>query len=183
MSLINDALKRAKESQPANPPPAPSPQFRPAEPVPTAGQGLAILVPFALLFIALIGLFFLWEVRHKTGGLRVAAATKPAVPANPAPETKPVTPVAVSIPNAAMSPPVPQKPIVPPAAAVPVVSAPAPIRLQAIFYSPGHSSAIISGRTVRAGDVFKGFRVVTIGKNSATLASATATNVMTLEEQ
>jgi hypothetical protein len=55
-------------------------------------------------------------------------------------------------------------------------------KLQAIFFVPGHSSAIISGKTVRAGDKVLGFRVAVIDRSSATLVSATQTNVMTLEQ-
>jgi hypothetical protein len=62
-----------------------------------------------------------------------------------------------------------------------MVSAPS-LKLQAIFYAPGHSSAIISGKTVHAGDTFKGYRVAAITQTSATLVSATQTNVMTLEQ-
>ena len=57
------------------------------------------------------------------------------------------------------------------------------LKLQAIFYAPGHSSAMINGKTVKTGDVYKGFRVTAITQTSATLVSATQTNVMTLEEQ
>jgi hypothetical protein len=63
-----------------------------------------------------------------------------------------------------------------------IVSAPEPVlKLKAIFYSPGHTTAIINGKTVKAGDVYKGFRVAAITQTSATLVSATQTNVMTLE--
>jgi hypothetical protein len=56
------------------------------------------------------------------------------------------------------------------------------LKLQAIFFAPGHSSAIISGKTVRVGTLLKGFRVTAISETSATLVSATQTNVMTLEQ-
>jgi len=184
MSLINDALKRAKEAQPINPPSAPGPQFRPAEPAPTTGRGMGMTVLFVGVLIAFIGVIFLVKIKHAPARIQVAAETRPATQVNIVSETKPVVPpVATPTPIRTMSPSAPQKPVALQTAPVPVVSVPAPIRLQAIFYSPGHSSAIISGRTVRAGDVFKGFRVAAIGKNSATLVSATQTNVMTLEEQ
>jgi hypothetical protein len=41
---------------------------------------------------------------------------------------------------------------------------------------------MIGGRTVRAGDLVKGYRVAAITENSATLVSASETNVMTLEQ-
>jgi hypothetical protein len=64
-------------------------------------------------------------------------------------------------------------------AVAPVIQ-PAP-KLQAIFFAPGHSTAIIDGKTVRAGDAIRNFRVAAITQSSATVFSYTQTNVLVLK--
>ena len=173
MSLINDALKRAKEAQQKSSTTAPGPQFRAVEPVPSAAQGMGLILPVVLiLLVLLVGLFF-WLNRQKAAAREPIAETKPV-----APETKSPAQVAAIPTPAPVAKPEPAAPPVAPAPA----AAPE-LKLQAIFFSPGHSSAMINGKSVRAGDVFKNFRVAAITESSATLVSATETNVMTLEEQ
>lgn len=173
MSLINDALKRAREAQPQSPPPAADLQLRPAEPAPTVGNGMGMLVPALVGFLVLIGGFILWHVeQHPAAAKQVTPETKAA--SFTAPEIKaPVQVAAVPAPN----PPAPA-----PTVAPVFVPPPVPLKLQAVFFAPGHSSAIINGKTVRAGDKFKGFRVAAIAETSATLVSATETNVIVLEQ-
>lgn len=146
------------------------------------------MVPFILVAIALIGLFFLWQARQKTARNQPPSEAKPTAVINQTPEARtqpspPVQAVAVATPNSTMNPaaaakPVEQTPVVTDASTLP---APA-LKLQAIFYSPGRSSAIISGKTVRAGDTLKGFRVTAITQNSAMLVSASETNVLALDQ-
>ena len=178
MSLVNDALRRAQDAQKKTQPTAPGPALRPAEPTAPEKRGVGILVPVIILIVAIGGLILILQDRQKsetrqpkigsklTTSVAVVAETKPPVQQVTTPAIAPAAPVAV----------VAEKP-----APVPVVSAP-PLKLQAIFYAPGHSSAIISGKTVHAGDTFKGYRVAAITQTSATLVSATQTNVMTLEQ-
>lgn len=185
MSLVNDALKRAKEAQQKTPPTAPGPQLRPAEPTPTppTGRGTAMLVPIILVLIAVVGFVLIWPARRRAVELPQKVEAK-APPANSPVETKPpVQPAAISIPNTAVTPPATQKPAASPTAPAPTVSIPSSPKLQAIFFTPGHPSAIINGKTVRVGDMIKGFRVAAITQTSATLVNTTQTNVMTLEEQ
>jgi MSHA biogenesis protein MshK len=176
MSLVNDALKRAKDAQQKGPPSAPAPQLRPAEAAPAEKRGMGMTVPLVIAVIAIAGLLFVWKNRHPAAAREAAAETKPAAPVNAAPATKlPVQSVAVSTPA----------PAAPATAATPapVASPPAPLlKLQAIFFAPGRSTAIISGKTVRVGNTFKGYRVTAITETSATLVSNTETNVMTLEQ-
>jgi heme/copper-type cytochrome/quinol oxidase subunit 2 len=181
MSLINDALKRAKDAQQPSAPPAPAPQLHPVEPVSTTARGMGTMAPVTAVVIVLVALFLLWQAREKTGTRLSAAQTQPITPINPAPEIKPaVATVAVATPAPAPNPSAIEQ-LAAPAATAPVVAVPA-LRLQAIFFAPGRSSAMISGRTVRTGDLVKGYRVVAITGSSATLVSATETNVMTLEQ-
>jgi len=178
MSLVNDALRRAQDAQNKSQPPAPA--LRPAHPVIPQKSGVGLMVPVIIAVVAIGGLFLIWQnnrqknearqpvVEPKPTAVVLAPETKPPVQQVPAPTPTPAAPVAVT-----------EKP-----APASVISAPAPqLKLQAIFYAPGHSSAIISGKTVHAGDNFKGFRVAAIAQTSATLVSATETNVMTLDPE
>ncbi len=182
MSLINEALKRAKDAQQKTPPSAPGPQFRPPEPMPPQTRGLGLTVPLVIALFAVAGLVFVWVKQHKSGARKSAVETRPATPA-----VAPVAAAPRANPPVHVAKPTPVAPVVatpaPAVAPEPTVSAPAPeLRLQAIFFSPGHSSAIISGKTVRVGNTLKGFRVAAITQASATLVSATQTNVMMLEQ-
>jgi MSHA biogenesis protein MshK len=176
MSLVNDALRRAKEAQQKGAPAAAVPQLRPAAAAPIEKRGMGMTVPLVIATVAIVGLLFVWKNQHPAAAREPLPETKPI--ANPPAETKPVVqPVAVSTPA-----PVAPAAAMPTAAPVPV-AAPAPaLKLQAIFFAPGRSSAIISGKTVRVGNTFKGYRVAAITETSATLVSATGTNVMTLEQ-
>jgi hypothetical protein len=68
MSLINDALRRAKQAQ-QDPPPAPAatvPHFRPIEPnAQHAKHGLGVAVPVFLALVSLLGLLLLWELSKR----------------------------------------------------------------------------------------------------------------------
>ena len=59
---------------------------------------------------------------------------------------------------------------------------PAPLRLQAIIFNPKRPLAMISGKTLFIGDKLGDLRVVAISKESAILAGAGQTNVLTLSE-
>jgi len=174
MSLVNDALRRAQDAQRKSQPPVPNPQFRPAEPVAPEKRGRGMLVPAVIAIVAIAGLILIFHGRQKTEARQTTVDPKPAAPVVAVAETKPpIQQVATPAP-APTAPMVAEKP----------APAPAPVlKLQAIFFAPGHSSAIISGKTVRAGESFKGFRVASITQTSATLVSATQTNVMTLKTE
>jgi hypothetical protein len=66
--------------------------------------------------------------------------------------------------------------------APPTPPKPAPLRLQAIIFTPKRPSAMISGRTLYVGDKLGDLRVVAIDKESATLTGAGQTNVLSLPE-
>jgi hypothetical protein len=79
MSLINDALKRAREAQQQLPSPlSPGPQLRPIEPAQQARHGLGLLVPVGLGVIALLGLFLVWQAAQGRGSIQVSAPKVPA---------------------------------------------------------------------------------------------------------
>jgi hypothetical protein len=85
MSLINDALKRAKEAQAKAPAPEGSiPHLRPVEASRSGLRGTGLLLPIVLTLVALGGLFFLWQgvprniqVRAANGVPAAGAATNP----------------------------------------------------------------------------------------------------------
>jgi hypothetical protein len=136
MSLINDALRRAKEVQPQAPPPGlPDLQLRPIEPAQQARHGLGLLLPIALTVVALCALFFLWRLSRGDAVNRPAQAktrtTSPPtvdLPSPPAPTTAEATPAAVSqAPD-----PSPTSPQPPPASAALMVASNTPAPANAL---------------------------------------------------
>lgn len=154
MSLINDALKQTKQSQPQTPP-SPPPSLSPVEPAPSGGGNWLVPVLIILLFAA-AGIFVgLSLSRH---ALPVAAASK-------------VKPVTSSLP--VVTHPAPNTNTV-----VAVAPRPEP-KLQGILLAT-RPSAIVDGKTVFVGDWVAGLRVVAITKDSVTLQSDTETKVLSL---
>jgi hypothetical protein len=210
MSLINDALRRAKEAQQQTPPP-PSPElpFRPVEPAQqSARRGLGLLLPVALAAVALLLLLFAWgwtqthgahtplEVNARTANGPQATTPAPAVTVRPAPAKTPA-PAAVPTTGAAagLAMDATDASADEPLASVeeseatntPAITAapppkPAPLRLQAIIFNPKRPSAMIGGKTLFVGDKVGDLRVVAIDKDSATLAGGGQTNVLNLAE-
>jgi len=166
MSLINDALKRARQTQQKNPPGGPA--LFPAEIRTTGGIGWFLLVLIiALVFAA--GLFIALALFRRvpaqppvtvalenvaTQHVASASVAVPATPSRPpAPVSTPV-PLAtneMSVSNAAPAPPPPQT------------------QLQGIIYDPVNPWAIVNGKTVYVGDHLGDFRVKEITKDSVTL--------------
>jgi hypothetical protein len=104
MSLINDALKQAKQAQQeAAPPPAPNLQLRPIEPMQYTRRSVAFLWPASLVVVSLLLLFFVWQearriappppielqARASTPAARAAAPQPTPAPAAPAPAVQP----------------------------------------------------------------------------------------------
>ncbi len=186
MSLVNDALKRASEAHSRRAPtPVADLPLRPVEPGTKPGIGLVL--PATLLTIILAALISLVLARRSGGntpnpppvksgllGITVAAKSPPPLhlaPAAPVPVIAvesapvPVMPIALAQPNSSPAP----------------TAVVAPLRLQAVFYTPPRPSAIISGKTVQVGDSLRGLQVVAIGSSSALLQGANQTNFLTLE--
>jgi hypothetical protein len=94
MSLINDALKRAKHARPETPAQvSPNIPFRPVESgSQPARHGLGVLLPVALAAVGLLTLLLFWELSKREslappqpkGQLAVAARTLPSSEAQPA---------------------------------------------------------------------------------------------------
>ena len=206
MSLINDALKRATQAQPANPA-APEPE-RPMQPVEQArAVGLPVYFTPVLLFIICGAWWFLlrgWEARRQAGlyppvvtvqARELAKLTAPAGAAQPTPANRhfkldqPATP---SVASAASAPTEAQakETASTVGAEVPVQAAtvahdaapiPAPLKLQGIFYRPTNPSAVVNSRTVFVGDIIANGKVKAIDRQSVTIDLGGETKVLTLE--
>ena len=137
MSLINDALKQARQAPPRNTPST----LPPLQPAHEEHSHTAVwLVPAIIIFLVFAAIFFIgWASMHRTvNSIVTAPPDAPAVV-----EAEPIRTVAA----------VPEP--------VPVVELP---RLQGIFYSPTAPSAIMDGKTIRPGDTFKQYKVKDITK-------------------
>jgi len=147
MSLINDALKRARHNHTPRDPQNPLP------PLPPAGQSTPVsawLAPTVVIFLIVAAIFFIaWAVAHHSVQTIVSAPPDPVI----------VTQQAAEVALPVITPPPPPPPLNPPDAP----------RLQGIFYSPTAPAAIVDGKTVRPGDHFHGYRVTEITKFTVTL--------------
>ena len=186
MSLINDALKQAKQTQQQNPPPTPPLQFQPVEPEqPKSARAPLLFVGLALGLIVVVALggLFVWFVSQKSAAelhvsARTANETAKAVTAD-----SPVEPSSTHA-RATVPPPAPvglgTNALTATATVEPTVS-PTP-KIQGIAFHETHPTAILNGKTVVIGDRVGGFRVLAITRNSVTVGSDTATNVLSLSE-
>lgn len=206
MSLINDALRRAKQAQQEAPAPpiAPVPQLRPVEPSSQAARhSLGLMLPLSLAAIALLSLLLYWELSKRDGSL-LSAQPSSALPvaARGLPSSSASPDNLVSGTTAADSAAAANTPAL---AAQPNSSSngsnslavaagsetnhsaatesavPAPLKLQGIIYSPQRPSAIISGRVVFVGERLHEYRVIAIHKDSVLLIGAGQTNLLSLE--
>ena len=179
MSLINDALKRATQAQPAVPPPAQtSAPMEPAVPVRPPGTP-AYFVPVLLVTLSLSCWFLVkaWDTRRSDKGESMLATTPRVVMARelrPPPEDT-ASPVPVpdsSAPDAAAAATGNESaPLEPPKPA---------FKLQGIFYRPSRPSAVVNTKTVFIGDRIAGAKVKRITMDSVTLEIDGRTEVLTL---
>jgi hypothetical protein len=209
MSLINDALKRTKEAQQQNPPPAGGPTLRPADAAPAKSGSGAQMLLFTLVAAIILGNLLLWLALKDRGHQPTAAnnatpvavaAAAPAAPAAPvavaavAPPAAPAEPVAPAPTNlapaalatadaptnaAVAGTTITNEPATEPAVVF-VNPKPAPLRLQSIIYNPSRPSAMIGGKFLFLGDSIQGFRLIAIDQETVTLAGNGQTNVLRL---
>jgi hypothetical protein len=203
MSLINEALKRAKRTQPAAPS-AEGPVLRPADPVRHADEGPGLLLPLLIGVVLVLACILLWQWFH-AGATAQVRARSISTEANPAPVAAMTVSSPVSVqPKAPVTPTIPVPAanaqasggntstdrdvgasIEPDATNVVAVpeSKPQPptYKLQSIFYRPKSPSAVINGKTLFIGDRVGAAQVVAIERDAATLVtSAGQTNVLEL---
>jgi hypothetical protein len=189
MSLINEALKKARTAQPTGPKTATAagPELHPVEAGAQGRHASIFTLPFiSVLALMLAGIvFWAW---HRAGRVDLvvradtSAASANAAPSLDAPIAPPVT---TSLPVATTP--------VAPAAKVDVLSSnvvtalEAPktqlpvYRLDGIFFRPNRPSAVINGQIVYVGSRLEEAQVTAIDKESATIVtSAGQTNVLVL---
>jgi hypothetical protein len=177
MSLINDALKRARESdksRPSGPPP-----MRPLQPVYGASGGqFGWLLPVIVAIVLVLSGWFFWKwhqashhvvVVKPAPALAAKAAVSPGPPPKPVPAPAPIasTPVVPRPAPVAAPPAKPPEPV--PAAPAVETPWPTPLTLQAIIYSKTHPTALINGQPVGPGDTVAGVVVAKIERTSVTL--------------
>ena len=105
MSLINDALRRAKAAQQETPPSSdpPAPHFRPVEPgtQQAARHGIGVFLPISLGLFALLALLLLWELSKRSSGTSGAQKAPLAVAARTSTSAEAPTTPSESSPNTA----------------------------------------------------------------------------------
>ena len=140
MSLINDALKQARQTPPRDPPHS-RPPLHPAE---EESRPVTWLVPVIVLILIVAAIFFIgWlSAHHAVQSIMVTPDTVVVTQEVPATVQRPVTP------------PAPEPPV--------VVNPPDAPVLQGIFYSPTKPSAIVDGKTIRPGDPCRQYKVKAI---------------------
>jgi hypothetical protein len=195
MSLINDALKRAKEAQQQTPTAASGPSLTPTEPAPAPNAGSSKMLFYILIACVVIGNLFLFIYASNRDGKKsepahVAARELPAttVVSTPSPAVLPApAPVVATAPPVEAGPVVvvttaTNAPVAEPAAVVapPEPPKPAPLKLQSIIMNPTRPSAMISGKFLFVGDRVQGFRVTAIDQETVTLVGNGQTNVLEL---
>jgi hypothetical protein len=158
MSLINDALKRARETQ-QNHPPSGAPPLPPVE-SPARGGAHWILAVSAILFLAAAGLVLGPALfGHKVPS--TMAANAPIIPASPPASAVSVPAVSSPPPIASANPPVATT-TNPPPPAVAVVKLP---KVQGIIFNTTQPLAIVNGQTLSVGDRAGDFQVRQITQN------------------
>lgn len=161
MSLINDALKRAKQSQQQQrETAAPTPAL---PPVAVASRGgLPWLFPVAVILLVAVVCFFI--------ACAFFVAQKPVTQTALVPQKAPIAPVVQK------APPPPQT-----VAVVAPKPAPPALKVQGIFYNNAQWQAIVNGQSVLVGDSVNGFRVKLISKNEVSFVAPDGTEkTMTL---
>ena len=136
MSLINDALKRAKQAQQeAPPPPAPNLELRPVEAAQCTRRSFGLLVPAALAVVALVLLLFVWQRAQQPGSGQPTQvhARVPATPtAAPPPDPAPAEPAPAAQPVPEAPPAAPTEAVVDPASVLETAAVPMPSELPAV---------------------------------------------------
>jgi hypothetical protein len=198
MSLVNDALKRAKEAQQQTPaPPISGPPFKDLDTVEEPARWKSS--PVTMAVVAVIALIVVWQsLRRGNGPSRSDGnATKVAARSNVTPEASPATveppspkaaPATIVAPDAtalqsASGVVTPKEAPLSPAVSAGQIAehaqqqvvpaappAPPPLKLQAVIWIPKQPSAMISGKTVFVGDRIQEFKVTKITQDSATLS-------------
>ena len=199
MSLINDALKRATQTQPAtNPAPELETEMKPAQPSRTVG--LPVYFTPVLLFIVSGACWFLIKGWNANQQVELAARETIVAQAREVPDMPPTEGAELPIPdnrqfalNDAPTPSASSQARMAENSATTstqnnsadsaATEAPpaATFKLQGIFFRPSNPSAVVNSKTVFIGDSVANAKVKAIDHRSVTLDFAGVTKVLTLE--
>jgi len=159
MSLINDALKQARQAPPRNPPNS-TPPLQPAATPDDASPTAVWLVPAIIIVLVFGAIFFIgWASAHKAVHESILSAPDDVEDTNQV--------EIVSVPVGII-----------PTSAPPVITNAAPkFNLQGIFYSPTAPSAIMAGKTIHPGDQFRQYMVKEITRNTVILLDSNKTEI------
>lgn len=188
MSLINDALKRAKQAQDNQPPPplAGAP-LHAAPDTPAARWVLPVIV---LLVLGASGVAVLLWSEHggKTKSASVSATAPPSAPATPVVAPAPAPAPKLSVPAEPATQGLAATETVPPTNApeAPVVTPATPpqppeLKLQGILYRPDKPEAIINGRTMYVGSHLGEVEITRITQDEVTVVWRKQTILLKLE--
>ncbi len=186
MSLINEALKKARKAQPAGPATATAagPALQPAEAGGRAHNSSIFTLPFVIALALMLAGIMLWAwSRAGKVELVVRANTDPTA-VNATPYAVAPTPVAASSPTAATPVVAARTDIVftNAVARLDPLKAPAPAyHLDGLFFRPNRPAAVINGQMVYVGSRLEEARVTAIDQESATIVTSSGqTNVLVL---
>lgn len=180
MSLINDALKRASQSEKNRPRDAGLPSAM--QPVPETRRSVVPAVAGVAIVALLAGAgWFVWRAlahRDSPAAAPVQIAARPVAPAPPA-KIEPAPPPAVAsakegAPVVATPTPNTNPPAPPPASVIAPAPAPQPpsfpeLKLEGIFYNRSNPRAAINGELRRENEQVGEVRIVTITSNKVTV--------------
>ena len=196
MSLVNDALKRAKEAQQPTPaPPISGPPFKELEKVEDSGNW--ITSPITMAVVGFIVLIVVWQsLRRGDEGSRSEGNSTPVAarsiltpesdatavePPSSTPEAAPGVGLA-TVPNSTNGPATELGSATPHEIIPAAPPAPPPLKLQAVIWNPKRPSGMISGATVFVGDKVQDFKVTKITQDSVTLSGSGEVKVLKLPQ-
>lgn len=195
MSLINDALRRAKQT--GEKPIQKSSEGTPMEPVqspqnsPSQLTSARFIIVLAIVLMA--GVFFFWKSTKNKVSTNIDSGEPAKTFSTPA---NSITPVPAPVVTSLVEPPKKStnelansvatertdnisEAIT--AVAAPASPSPPQLKLQGIFYRLNNSTALVNGKTVGVGQMISGVRVLKIDRQSITLEWNGQTNVLTME--
>jgi len=195
MSLINDALKKAKQAQATAPVRESAPQLRSAETDHPVRSGPSLILPAIIVAGGLFGAALVWVAMsgRKPEAQKTDSVVAVSSPPSPFKTGQAVAPTATEVvsttPTAVLSVPTKLEPTIvtpPPSVAAPASASlpPAPVlpKLNGIFYNPTKPTAIVNNKLVSTGSRVAEFTVLAITQSSVTIAGGGQTNVLSLSE-
>ena len=182
MSLVNDALKRAKEThdRQGGQPMRGAPLHTASAP-PASKMWVVALLAFVLALAAAVAGIKYWQKHQSLPFFKTHTeeATKPTykiiIGENPDAKPKPAPAPPVPIKTTTVEPTAPAPKVetvpapAPPAPTAPPPTLPFALKLQGILYSATKPAAILNGRTIFVGDVVGGMTISSIESDRITI--------------